>query len=103
MYDESYEQEPPWGSAARSLKPTSDRIVRSRPSPFNTRNLANIGLPPTPIGAPSAAAIEAALAPVEGDWLFFVLADTDGSYAFSTTAAQHAQAVVVCRTRNLGC
>lgn len=72
-------------------------------SPFNTRNPDNIGLPPTPTGAPSATAIAAALAPAEGDWLFYALADTDGSYTFSSTAAQFIQAIEVCRTRNLGC
>ena len=56
-----------------------------------------------PIGAPSAAALEAALSPAEGDWLFYVPAETDGSYTFSTTAEQHVQAVELCRTRNLGC
>lgn len=30
------------------------------------------GLPPGPIGSPTRAAIEAALKPVEGDWLYFV-------------------------------
>ena len=41
-------------------------------SPWNTRNLSNIGLPPTPIAAPGAAALRAALQPDEGDWLFYV-------------------------------
>ncbi|MPZ90816.1 MAG: endolytic transglycosylase MltG [Actinobacteria bacterium] len=50
-------------------------------SPFNTRKVA--GLPPTPIGAPGAEAIEAAAKPVEGPWLYYVLSDCDGKHAFS--------------------
>ena len=50
-------------------------------SPFNTRKVA--GLPPTPIGAPGAEAIEAAANPVEGPWLYYVLSDCDGKHAFS--------------------
>lgn len=50
-------------------------------SPYNTRIYR--GLPPTPIAAPGRAALEAALNPVEGDWIFYVLADTDGSHFFT--------------------
>lgn len=50
-------------------------------SPYNTRLYA--GMPPTPIGAPGATSLEAAVAPADGDWLFYVLADCDGHHAFS--------------------
>ena len=39
-------------------------------TPYNTYK--NFGLPPTPISNPGAAAIEAALNPAPGDWIFFV-------------------------------
>lgn len=39
-------------------------------NPYNT--YLNYGLPPTPIGQPGKAALEAALAPATGDWLYFV-------------------------------
>lgn len=52
-------------------------------SPYNTRIVA--GLPPTPIGAPGRASLEAAAAPAEGDWLYYVLADCDGHHAFSSS------------------
>ena len=39
-------------------------------SPFNTYQ--NYGLPPAPIGNPGLAALKAVIAPVEGDWLFFI-------------------------------
>lgn len=40
------------------------------PSEFNT--FINKGLPPTPIGSPTIAAINAALNPANGDWIYFV-------------------------------
>jgi len=39
-------------------------------SPFNT--YANKGLPPRPINSPGEAAMEAALNPAQGEWLYFV-------------------------------
>ena len=50
-------------------------------SPYNTR--LNPGLPPTPIAVPSRSALEAALHPAEGSWLYYVLADTDGRHFFT--------------------
>lgn len=52
-------------------------------SPYNLRT--NAGLPPTPIGAPGQASLEAAMNPAEGEWLFYVLADCEGNHAFSET------------------
>jgi UPF0755 protein len=43
------------------------------PSPFNT--YLRRGLPPRPINSPGEAAIEAALSPPKGKWLYFVLLD----------------------------
>ncbi len=54
-------------------------------SPYNTRRYT--GLPPTPIGAPGRASLEAALNPADGPWMYYVLADCDGNHAFSTTDA----------------
>jgi UPF0755 protein len=54
-------------------------------SPYNTRRYT--GLPPTPIGAPGLASLEAALNPTQGPWMYYVLADCDGNHAFSTTDA----------------
>jgi UPF0755 protein len=51
-------------------------------SPYNTREVA--GLPPTPIGEPGIDSLEAALAPADGEWLYYVLADCSGRHAFST-------------------
>jgi UPF0755 protein len=39
-------------------------------SPYNTYK--RYGLPPAPIGNPGIAAMKAALAPADGDWLYFI-------------------------------
>ena len=52
-------------------------------SPYNLRQ--NLGLPPTPIGAPGQASLEAAANPADGEWLYYVLADCEGNHAFSET------------------
>jgi UPF0755 protein len=44
-------------------------------TPYNTR--LNAGLPPTPIGLPSRAALEAAIDPPDGDWFYYVLVSKD--------------------------
>jgi UPF0755 protein len=64
-----------------------DLFVRS---PHNTYVVA--GLPPGPIGAPSAASIEAALYPANTDFLYFV-ARGDGLHVFSRSYAEHLQAI----------
>lgn len=56
-------------------------------SPYNT--YMHEGLPPTPISNPGLAAIQAALNPEAGPWLYFVKANKDGHSAFATTLAEH--------------
>ncbi|MFZ3565797.1 endolytic transglycosylase MltG [Streptomyces sp. BH097] len=53
----------------RSTLDTSHADTRTD-SPYNT--YAHKGLPPTPIGNPGEDAIDAAIAPPKGDWLYFV-------------------------------
>ncbi len=57
-------------------------------SPFNTYRVD--GLPPAPIDSPGDAAIEAALSPTPGSWLYFVVIDKEGHSAFATTQAEFA-------------
>jgi len=66
---------------------------RNDPSnPYNT--YVHPGLPVGPIGLPGEAAIDAALHPADGPWLFFVPVNLKtGETVFSTTAAEHDAAV----------
>lgn len=50
-------------------------------SPYNSRT--NLGLPPTPIGAPGEESLKAAAEPAEGPWLYYVLGDCEGNHRFS--------------------
>ncbi|MGL5818924.1 MAG: endolytic transglycosylase MltG [Phycicoccus sp.] len=61
---------------------------RASGSPYNTYKAP--GLPPGPIGSPGRASIEAALAPEEGNWFFFVTVDpSTGETKFASTQAEH--------------
>lgn len=60
---------------------------RGRVTPWNT--YAMDGLPQTPIASPSIEAIEAMEHPAEGNWLFFVTVDKDGTTIFNDTFEQH--------------
>lgn len=68
-------------------------------SPWNTRRFP--GLPPTPIAAPSRASLEAALAPEEGPWLYYVLTDPNGSHSFAETEEEFLRYKAICENRGL--
>jgi UPF0755 protein len=70
-------------------------------SPYNTRR--NRGLPPTPIASPGRESLEAALAPAEGDWRYYVLSDEEGHHTFAVTDEEFNEAKQVCIERDLGC
>jgi UPF0755 protein len=55
-------------------------------SPYNTYRYA--GLPPGPIAAPGRASLQAAAAPADVPYLYFV-SKNDGSHAFATTLDEH--------------
>lgn len=59
-------------------------------TPYNSYR--HKGLPPGPIASPGLAALRAAAAPAESDYLYFV-ARGDGSHQFSRTLKEHNQAV----------
>jgi UPF0755 protein len=70
-------------------------------SPYNTYQ--NSGLPPTPIGNPGASAMDAAVNPAAGNWLYYVNGDKAGNLAFFHAAVAFAKAVATCRANNWGC
>jgi UPF0755 protein len=72
---------------------------RAKSGPYNTYQ--NVGLTPTPISAPSAAAIKAALAPAPGDWLFFVKCETSGLSCFAVTDTEHEKNVKDAQARGI--
>ena len=70
-------------------------------SPYNTRRFK--GLPPTPIGAPGRASIEAALHPADGTWTFYVLQDSAGHHFFTASNTEFLAAKKRCHDAGLGC
>ncbi|MGB3437840.1 MAG: endolytic transglycosylase MltG [Actinophytocola sp.] len=64
---------------------------RARVGPYNTYD--NTGLPPTPISAPGKGALDAAVNPEPGEWLFFVRCEKDGTSCFAVTNDEHEQNV----------
>ncbi|GAA5166452.1 hypothetical protein GCM10023321_57590 [Pseudonocardia eucalypti] len=60
---------------------------RSRQGPYNT--YLNYGLPPTPIGAPGQRALQAALQPEPGPWVYFVRCQKEGNSCFAVTLPEH--------------
>ena len=76
----------------RFTAPTHEDIVRTHP--FNTYSVG--GLPPTPIGIPSPAAIEAAKNPGEGKELYFVATGV-GGHRFARTLSEHNHNVALYR------
>ena len=65
--------------------------VADTSNPYNTYVIA--GLPPGPISSPGAVAIDAAINPEPGDWLYFVAINLNtGETVFSETLAEHERA-----------
>lgn len=67
--------------AERKARLSTDDI--SVNSPYNTYR--NKGLPPTPIDSPGRLALQAALAPAAGDWIYFITIDKAGHSLFTSS------------------
>ncbi|KAA1423271.1 endolytic transglycosylase MltG [Mumia zhuanghuii] len=66
--------------------------AREVDSPYNT--YLYTGLPPSPIGNPGEKALNAALNPADGEWLYFTLVDAEtGETKFADTYSEHQQNV----------
>jgi UPF0755 protein len=70
-------------------------------SPYNS--YTHKGLPPTPIGNPGEAMLQAAITPAVGDWLYYVNGDAKGDLFFTSSAAAFEQAVTKCKAEGWGC
>ena len=82
-----------YGSGGTSISTTGKERADAS-NPYNT--YVHPGLPIGPIAAPGDAAIDAALHPADGPWLYFVLINGEtGETAFSSTLAEHNKAVKV--------
>ncbi|MHB1063304.1 MAG: endolytic transglycosylase MltG [Georgenia sp.] len=67
--------------------PTSAEL-QDASNPYNT--YVHPGLPPTPIGAPGAGALDATADPPPGTWLYFVTVNLDtGETKFASTLSEH--------------
>lgn len=72
---------------------------RAKASPYNT--YATAGLPPTPISSPGPDALDAALNPDDGKWLYFVKIDLQGNSCFSVTLEEHNKCVELARRHHV--
>ncbi|MGH9225091.1 MAG: endolytic transglycosylase MltG [Acidimicrobiales bacterium] len=67
--------------------------------PYNTYKID--GLPAGPIASPGRAAIEAAVSPATGTWLYYVLSESNGKHAFATTLDEFNRLVADARRRGV--
>lgn len=77
---------------ANNLKGTvwTTQAQRDNPSPYNT--YVHAGLPPGPIGTPGETTINAALHPVDGTWLYWLVVNLrTGETRFENTLAEQQQ------------
>jgi UPF0755 protein len=79
---------------------TGERIDFESESPYNTRR--NPGLPPTPIAAPGAAALLAALGPADGPWIYYVL-EAEDRHFFTASESEFLAKKQECEAKGLGC
>lgn len=69
---------------AGTTSPPTEAMRADTDNPYNT--YTQLGLPPTPIATPSAASIDAVLAPADGEWLFWTTVDAEtGETLFAAT------------------
>ena len=83
-----------YGTGQTHRVTTTDEERGDESNPYNTYQ--HLGLPVGPISNPGDLAINAAIAPADGTWLYFVTTNLDtGETTFSTTLAEHEAAVKV--------
>ncbi|WP_127503175.1 endolytic transglycosylase MltG [Actinoplanes solisilvae] len=75
------------GGAAKHSGQLSKAELNDPKNPYNS--VSQTGLTPGPIDSPGKAALQGAMTPATGPWLFFVAVDKDGNSAFAVTDAEH--------------
>ena len=77
-----------YGTGDNSVVTTTDAERADAANTYNT--YVHAGLPPGPIGNPGAEAIQAALNPADGSWLYFVTVNPEtGETVFTNTIEEH--------------
>jgi UPF0755 protein len=71
------------------IKPSNKMTQSELDDPKNPYNRKLKGLIPTPINSPGKEALEGAMAPPQGNWLYFVAIDKSGRSAFTNSNEQH--------------
>jgi len=75
----------------------TDAVLKNPKNIYSTDTNMHEGLPPTPIGNPGNAAFEAAANPADGNWLYFVVTDEDGTSSFTADYDEHTANVRKCK------
>ena len=84
-----------YGNNVKPAQVTTE-MTQDESNPYNTYKIS--GLPPTPISNPGDNAIQAALHPEGGNWLYFCTVNLDtGETKFAATADEHDQNVAELR------
>lgn len=84
-----------YGNNVKPAQVTTE-MTQDESNPYNTYKIS--GLPPTPISNPGDSAIQAALHPESGNWLYFCTVNLDtGETKFAVTADEHDQNVAELR------
>jgi UPF0755 protein len=89
-----------YGAMVKGLDP-SKVVYATIDSPYNS--YTHTGLPPTPISNPGAEAMNAAVHPATGDWLYYVNSDAEGHLFFTNDEHAFVRAAEKCRDNNWGC
>jgi UPF0755 protein len=90
------------GAGALDSKNLTDAQLHDPNDPFNTHDKP--GMPPGAIGNPGKDAMNGALNPVSGSWLYFVSIDKAGDMAYATTESQRlANDRIACQNGVIAC
>jgi UPF0755 protein len=70
----------------------------ANPSPYNTR--VSPGIPPGPIGSPGEATLQAVLAPVEGNYTYFIYLPKENKTVFTASSSEFNQLQLQCHNES---